>query len=51
MSLSSHSLSSDEKCKECSSNTDVEVESVEEMVIAGPPNEKSLEDEILDAVS
>lgn len=53
MSLSSHSLSGNDHCMKSSSNTEIKnLEQGEDMVvIEGPPDEKSLEDEINDAVS
>lgn len=51
VSLSSHSLSGNDHCMKSSSNTEIKnLEQGEDMVvIEGPPDEKSLEDEINDA--
>ncbi|VDK75423.1 unnamed protein product [Onchocerca ochengi] len=52
VSLSSHSLSGNDHCVDNSSNTEMKnLEQGEDMVmVVGPPEEKSLEDEINDAV-
>ncbi|MCP9264061.1 TBC1 domain family member 2B [Dirofilaria immitis] len=51
VSLSSHSLSENDEYAGSSSNAEIKEQDDDMMVIAGPPDEKSLEDEINDSVS